>query len=176
MINFISPYRTDKNLGKAYNEAMSIIPDGDWACITDYDVLALTSDFGRILEEYTKKYPYAGILTCFTNRIGDPQQQLNGIDDNDSILHHIKIAERQKENLFDVTELHAPISGFLMLIKKETWNSINFSETGKCLGVDNDFSIRVYNAGLGIYRMNSVYVWHTYRLSNGIKDKNHLIP
>jgi GT2 family glycosyltransferase len=62
-----------------------------------------------------------------------------------------------------------------MLVSKKTWNEIKFSESGKCLGVDNDFSANVLERGKKIYRMDSLYVFHAYRLKNGIKDKTHLV-
>lgn len=175
MIHFISPYRTDKDLGLAYNQAMSLIPDGDWACITDYDVLPLTPDFGQIVEEYTKKYPDTGIFTCRTNRIGNPDQQMFGDSiTNPNILFHFNTAEEAKAKLFQSTEIKAPISGFLMVIKKDTWNKIKFPEGRGCLGVDNLFSNAIARAGMKILLMDSIYVWHTYRLKNGTKDKSHL--
>ncbi len=175
MIHFISPYRSDKDLGKAYNDAMKFIPDGDWACITDYDVLPLLPDFGKVVEEYTKKYPDAGMFTCYTNRIGNPDQQMfEGSSHNANILYHIDVAEQAKEKLFEVTEIKAPISGFLMVINKDIWNDIKFPEGCGCLGVDNVFSNAVASSGRKILRMESVYVFHIYRFKNGTKDKSHL--
>lgn len=172
-MNFISPYRADKNLGKAYNDAIK--PLDGWICITDYDVLFLLPETCRMIEEYTKKYPDTGIFTCFTNRIHPlAKMQLNGdVSEDFDVRNHIDIAKKFKENSLKVTEITTVISGFLMVIHKNTWKEIRFSEDGKCLGVDNDFSARVLKSGRKIYRMDSVYVFHIYRSSN-IKDKQHL--
>lgn len=177
-VHIIKPYSIEKNLGKAYNEAMALIPDGDWACIMDYDTMLLTPDCGHVLHEYVMKYDFAGVFTCFTNRIHPlaSNQLLDGqISDNVCMDYHIERAYNQKRMLFQVTPIERPISGFLMMISKQTWNECKFSETGKCLGVDNDFSANILERGKRILRMDGLYVWHTYRLKNGIKDKTHLI-
>lgn len=175
MVHICSPYSTDKNLGKAYNDFMRLVPAGDWAILHDYDVMFLLPETIQMIDEYTKKFPDAAILTCWTNRIGNPKQRrLPHNDDNDNILYHIEVAEMFKENLFEVSEIKTDISGFLMVINKSTWDKIKFSENGKCLGVDTDFSLKVLAAGLKILRMDSVYVWHTYRLKKGVTDKTHL--
>jgi GT2 family glycosyltransferase len=177
-VHIVKPYSLEKNLGKAYNEAMQLIPDGDWACLMDYDTMFLTPDCGQILHEYINWNPIVGIFTCFTNRIHPlaNNQLLDGVvSDNVSIDYHIERAYNQKRLLFQATEIKHTISGFLMMISKSTWNECKFSETGKCLGVDNDFSANIIERGKKIMRMDGLYVFHTYRLKNGIKDKAHLI-
>jgi GT2 family glycosyltransferase len=177
-VHIVKPYSIEKNLGKAYNEAMRLIPDGDWACLMDYDTMFLTPDCGQILHEYVNWNPTVGIFTCFTNRVHPlaKDQLLDGfLSDNVSIDYHIERAYNQKRNLFQVTEIKHEISGFLMMVSKKTWNEIKFSEYGKCLGVDNDFSTAVLQSGRKIMRMDGLYVFHTYRMKNGIKDKTHLV-
>ncbi len=176
-IHILKPYSIDKNLGRAYNEAVKLIPDGDWACLMDYDTMFLTPDCGRILHEYASLFPNTGMFTCYTNRI-HPQsihQLYQGeiIESND-IADHIPLAEEAKKNLYKATSLDTVISGFLMMIKKETWKDVQFSENRLCLGVDNDYCARLMDNGRSILRMNGMYVWHTYRLKNGIQDKSHL--
>jgi GT2 family glycosyltransferase len=176
-IHIIKPYSIEKNLGKAYNESMRLIPDEDWACIMDYDTMFLTPDCGKILHEYVKGYSFAGMLTCFTNRIHPLSEQLyeQHVSANADINYHTEIAERVKKKLYTVTVLSGPVSGFLMLISKKTWNEIKFSETSLCLGVDTDYYHRLKVADKAILRMDGLYIWHTYRLKNGIKDKTHLV-
>jgi GT2 family glycosyltransferase len=176
-VHIVKPYSLEKNLGKAYNEAMALIPDGDWACLMDYDTMFLTPDCGKILHEYVNWNPTAGIFTCFTNRIHPlaNDQLLDGeCSENTCMQYHVERAYNQKRFLFKATELKKQISGFLMMISKKTWSEHKFSEEGKCLGVDNDFSLRVLESGKSILRMDGVYVLHLYRLKNGIKDKTHL--
>ncbi len=63
----------------------------------------------------------------------------------------------------------------LMLLSKKAWKENPFTEDLKCLGVDSEISIRLREQGKTILRMDGLYVWHTYRLMNGIRDKQHLL-
>ena len=179
MVHIITPYSVDKNLGKAYNVAMALIPDNDWACILDYDVMLLTPDAGQILNNYAEMFDGDNdvrMLTCFTNRIHPMSKQLFGsvVNDNSDIKNHISIAESRKEYLYQTTELDV-FSGFLMLIKKQWWEEQQFTEDLKCLGVDSDYRERLAGRGKKTLRMDGLYVWHTYRIMNGIRDKRHLL-
>lgn len=179
MINIKTPFSLEKNLGRAYNEAFVGVPDEDWVCLIDHDVMFLTPNSIPLMYEAIRNYPDAGIFTCLTNRIHHlAVDQL--YFDKPSENTDVKFWQRQAEVLeFSekgeiVTEIKHEISGFLMLISKKTWKEIKFFESGKCLGVDNDFSLHVLAAGKKIYRMNRLLVWHSYRL-NDIKNKSHLL-
>lgn len=170
------PSREDKNLGKSYNDAMKLIGEDDWMCFTDNDVLFLTSDTMNIISNYIKGHPNAGLFTCYTNRIANSQQLLNGkISEDDSIKNHILIAEKQKSKLYQVTQLRSIISGFLMVLSKKTWKKINFDETGGALSVDNLYSKKILLKGKKILRMDGLYCFHIYRLIQGSKNKTHLL-
>jgi GT2 family glycosyltransferase len=177
MIHVKIPYSEDKNLGKAYNLAFEDVEERDWVCLIDHDVMFLTPDTISMMHEYTRSYPETGIFTCFTNRIHplSADQLLGGkLSENTDIKYHIQKAEEQKRYGVKVTPINHIISGFLMLVSKRTWREIKFPEHGKCLGVDNEFSQQILDARKKIYRMDGVYVWHTYRVMNGIKHKEHL--
>lgn len=179
-VHRISPNNPDKNLGKAYNYAIQAIPDNDWVCVTDLDILFLTPDAGNILHGYASLFanPSQQVLTCYTNRIHPlaKDQLLGGVvNEDDSIKNHIKIAEEQKQLLYELSMTNSGISGFLMLMHKSLWKEIPFNEDNKCLGIDTDFVKRVRSAGKDILRMDGLYVWHTYRLIQGINNKNHLL-
>lgn len=175
-VHICTPYSVDKDLGRAYNEAMSRIPDGDWACLIDYDVMFLTPDCGRILHEYATRFPDAGLLTSYTNRIHPLSPQLHkpafGID---SVAANIRIAQTMRKNLYEVKQLYENVSGFLMLISKESWKQHPFIEGAGCLGVDTHYWRQLKEAGRDMLLMKGLYVWHTYRLTTGIKNKNHLL-
>ncbi|HTD94611.1 MAG TPA: hypothetical protein VK644_12385 [Chitinophagaceae bacterium] len=172
------PYRTDKNLGKAYNEAMARIPDGDAACFIDYDVQLLTPDAGAIIQKYAEIYPDA-LLTCYTNRISplSARQLLLGIVSEDpDIRNHIRLAECQRNlNAYNVTPIIRDISGFLMVIPKSLWQEHPFDDNGACLGVDTYYGRKIRAAGKQILRMDALYVFHAYRLLQGIGNKTHLL-
>lgn len=177
-VHCIVPYDLEKNLGRAYNETMRDIPEDDWCCLCDQDILFLTTDSGHILHGYAERYPESGILTCLTNRVStlSHMQLLNGVvSENSDIRQHIPIAQRQKQLLYTVLEIQKDISGFLMLISKKAWNKHKFSEDRKCLGVDTEYNRMIRAAGEKIYLMQGLYVFHIYRLMNGINDKRHLL-
>lgn len=171
------PFAEDKNLGRAYNQAFEDVDERDWVCLIDHDVMLLTSDAIGLMHEYARSYPETGIFTAFTNRIHplSADQLLGGkVSETTDIKYHIQKAEEQKRHGIKATQINHIISGFLMVVSKKTWNQIKFPEYGKCLGVDNDFSQKVLEAGKKIYRMDSLYVFHIYRLQNGITNKEHL--
>lgn len=179
-VHVVTPFRLDKNLGKAYNEVFAQCNEGDWLCVIDWDVMFLTPNFMKFLHGYARSYPDTGIFTCWTNRIhkGAIQQLLPGMYEENDIRKHISMAQSKEIGGYaDVTELKKHISGFLMMVSKKTWNEFKFNEDGKCLGVDNEYSDRILAAGKKIFRMNSIYVFHGYRMGmpNDYKDKSHLL-
>lgn len=175
------PYCVDKNLGRAYNEAMRDVSKNDWCCFIDYDTMLLTPDAGKIIHEYASLVTSTDnppILTCYTNRISiySKEQLLTGsVMEDANIKHHIILAENEKHNLYKTTEIKGPASGFLMLISKKTWDEIKFNENNKCLGVDSNYFERIRASGNKLLRMDGLYVFHNYRLMNGINNKSHLI-
>jgi GT2 family glycosyltransferase len=176
-VRIIKPFSIEKSLGHAYNDEMARIPDADYACLCDLDTCFLTPDAGNILHTYAEMFPEAGLFTCFTNRIHPlaPDQILGGtVCEDTDFKKQVILAEKQKEQLYTVTEINHVISGFLMMIPKKIWHQVKFVENGRCLGVDNDFSHKVLSIGKKIYRMNGLLVWHTYRMLNGLTDKTHL--
>lgn len=176
-IHVITPYSREKSLGKSYNESCRLIPTHDWICLMDYDTLLLTPDAISIMYEYVERFPEAGLLTAYTNRIHPTSPQLldKKVNDCPDILWHMKKAEQMKELLYQGTELTGNVSGFLMLISKKTWMEFPFTETGGCLGVDTDYWKRLIAAGKKIIRMDGLYVFHNYRLLAGHKSKSHLL-
>lgn len=179
MIHYSSPYSVDRDLGKAYNDAMqNISSEDDWMCFTDADSMFLTPNYGHQLDEIVKIYPTHGILTCLTNRVGNLDQCYNKhINDDPDIRNHKRIALKlQRENKIEVQDTIHVISGMLMLIKKSTWTLIHGAPEGKgLLSIDNHISQRVLNEGMKIGIMQGVYIFHFYRLDTGIHNKDHLI-
>lgn len=176
-IHPVTPYRTDRNLGKAYNDAFALIGEDDYLLITDYDVLYLLPDTINKCYEYVKEYPYADMFVCWGNRTYPTNAQLYRGKFNESadIREHILIAKEAAKDIPKATRIERTISGFLMLIPKRTWNRVKFVEDLKCLGVDSLFSQKLVDLDMTIYRMDGIYVWHTYRLEGGINNKKHLL-
>ena len=167
-----TPFSLTKNLGKAYNEEMAMIPDGDAACFIDGDCCFLTPDYGNIINEYANLYPNA-VLTCFTNRIHElARGQQHQFKSND-IGECIQVAMLIRHGERKATRLNGPVSGFLMVVPKSIWVKHKFDESLKCLGVDNDFTNKIRAAGIPVLRCDDLLVWHSYRLLDG--SKSHLL-
>lgn len=183
MILTCTPYRQDRNLGRAYNEAFEKMNEEDWLIITDYDVLLLLPDQISHIHEYIYQFTGADMFVCWSNRTYHSNAQLYGgpvptpemVSKDDYIVNHIKTAKYCYKDLYKVTEVKQNVSGFLMAIPKRTWNEIKFTEDLKCLGVDTLFSQRMLNAGKKILRMDGIFVFHTYRIDKDIRDKAHLL-
>jgi hypothetical protein len=172
------PYSITRNLGEEYNNYMRLIPDSDSCCFTDGDILHLVPNYGHILHEYAEAHPNA-VLTAKTNRIHELSKgQLVPISDE------IKPCLEYAAGLTgrEVTEIKGSVSGFLLLIPKHIWKRFPFPETNiykpgqpNLLGCDNAFTNQVRANGIKVLRMESLFVYHTYRLlSNGL-DKSHLL-
>jgi len=175
-IHVRTPFALDKNLGREYNNAFKDVDENDWVCLRDHDSLFLTSDAIPIMYEYVNAFPDTGIFTAWCNRIHplSVNQLFLGSPSNDFDIKNWEYRARiQSKTKTIATEINHPISGFLMLISKKTWNEIKFMEGHGCLGIDNFFSQEVLKSGRKILRMDRLVVWHSYRLNN-ITDKSHL--
>lgn len=159
---------------------MELIPDGDTVCFRDGDTMWLTPDYGMIMHEYATRYPDA-VLTACTNRIHAKSEQLvHSMYLENDIRKHIEYAISVSKDM-TVHSMIGFISGFCMVIPKHIWQKHKFAEKQpyedrgphNLLGVDNDFTNRVRDAGVPVLRMNGLYLWHNYRLLTGTKD--HLL-
>ena len=180
MIWFGTPYSLNKDIGKAYNDFIKLIPNSeDWICLTDGDLLFLKSDFGHHMQEVIDLYGNdIGLFTCLVNRVGTLAQcYQNTISEDPDILNHRKIAlELSQTKRHIIKEIPNPISGHLMLFKKSTWESIGgFPEERGILAVDNTFSNRMARNGYKIAVMEGLYCFHYYRMLEGRRDKSHLL-
>lgn len=174
-IYYFTPYSLDGNLGAAYNDYMELLPaDEDWACFIDGDAKFLTPDWGEIIANTIKLHPEAGMFTCYTNRVNNPQQLYRGkFSEVRDIVHHRNIAKVCRElGKNKVKVLNRMISGVMMVIQKSTWKKFKFKDG--LLGVDNDISQRLINAGKPIYLMEGIYMLHYYRMAEGRTYKKHL--
>jgi GT2 family glycosyltransferase len=186
MILDIIPYSTDKNLGKAYNDAFrNTSDDVTHICFRDGDTCWLTPDYGVHLAEYVRLHHNA-VLTCWTNRINEKAEQQfsnNNLRNESDIKIHLEAAKLFYIDLYKTTPLRGFVSGFCMVIPRSVWNNHKFAEQQvysdrgptNMLGVDNDFTNRVRAAGVPVLRMDGLYIWHTYRLLQGDNDKTHLL-
>lgn len=171
------PYAPDRtgNLGQAYNRFMNLLKDEDLACFIDHDAMFTTPDWYDQIDHIVGKYPDAGMFTAKTNRIKNRRQLYQGVmSDNHDIGYHRGIGRLLQQKHYDEVrevELDSPISGVVMVIKKQVWNTHGFKDG--FLGVDNDMCCRLIKAGKKVYIMEGVYVYHWYRGDRIMnKDRN----
>ena len=177
MIYYFTPYSLEKNIGKAYNDYMRLLPKSDdWAVLMDGDIMFLNFDWGHIIAQAIKDNPKAGIISCLTNRISKRKDQLYEELSTDILVHRViaKEVAAKKKGLY--RKIQGNVSGFLMIIKKETWKSVGgFPEReNRILDVDGLFSRKVRYAGKSIVIMKGLYVLHYYRMAEGPYYKDHL--
>ena len=173
MIYYFTPYSTEKNIGKYYNDCLEMIPDGCWACFVDGDAMFTTPNFGHQLEEIINEYKDFDLFTCVTNRVGTRYQCVDGLWNVEDMTTHRNVGKMLQLNkrlvVEDITD-YAPLSGVLMLVKKSAWKeSQGFKEAG-LLGVDNSIHYAIRNIGGKVGLMHGIYVQHYYR--GGIPQNN----
>jgi GT2 family glycosyltransferase len=182
MIYFFIPYSTEKDLGKCYNEMMSLLPnDEDYACFTDGDAMFTTHNFGHQIKEITETYPEVPLFTAMTNRVGTKYQCVGGVWETEALKIHWEIgaqfAQEDYLTCADITNkaIESPFSGVLILLRKKEWKDCGgFKEGIGMLGADNSIHQRIVNMGKKVYLMTGVYVLHWYR-GGEAKNKQHLL-
>lgn len=171
MIYTFIPYSEEKppRLGDAYNKFMELLPnDDDWACLIDHDVMFTRKNWFHQLNDIIKKHPEYGCFVARTNSMMCSWQKIKELENCHDLLEHKKLGLTIQREFYaevvDVTHYGNTFSGFLMLIRKETWNNVKFTHGGKggLGGVDNNFHRDLKNAGFKVGLMMGVYVYHLY--------------
>lgn len=174
MIHYISPYATDGNIGRALNEACTLVPDGDWICLRDGDAMFTTPDWGRtidyVIREYGGQYDLFGAVT---NRIGWKHHQVPGMMDVMDLRQHWEVGAMIQANGPQVEPTTELIAGFFMLFSKATWSRTQFQEDRRRARLfDMDFSMKIKRRAI----IRGLYLLHLYRIwsDNPRGDIKHL--
>lgn len=166
-IHYISPFRSDKNIGKAINDAINDLRcnDEDWIVHVDQDVCFLRPDSKKQIEEILSTTDYR-LLGVMTNRLGLKHQLHWGFaDTDDSMMNHIGYAnELHNKHYGEVKEVkRGPIAAMVMCFKYSDWKSIGgFKENNIQFDIQFSDEIRLKGCKLGV--MKGVYVFHLYRM------------
>jgi GT2 family glycosyltransferase len=161
------PWNSDKNIGKSYNESMSMVKTNDWVCFLDGDAVHTSHFFGKRIEEVID-----------TNRVNCTYQIAPGVDvkNNDQEYHRNfgdNIWETYGNQVMDVTN-NMELSGVFIAIKKSVWEKVGGFKEDKMLTVDNDIHRKIRISGEKVGLMKGIYVQHWYR--GGIKEnRKHLL-
>lgn len=158
----MTPYRDDRNLGRAYNDAVERLHDDDWCCLLDHDVHLLTLDWWRQLQEAIACRPDAGVFTCMTNRIAAPWQQFGPKECHDiGALQKIALERQRVRTLLDITETKG-FGGCLMCFSKRAWRAVGGFVDGMFC-VDHNFLFALRRANYRAYLIEGLYIYHRRR-------------
>lgn len=175
-INFISPFSMDKKYGTELNRCISLLPDDDWVCVTDWDCMLLSPLQVPKMYEYIAQYPEVDLFLATSNRSGSHSQRYKGrISGDDSMkAWHLEAENLLKGSNSITLNADGKISGYLMLFSKRTWEKYGFSNDLDVLHVDRDFTRKILEQNGVVAIMNRILVWHSYRLLHGTQNKEHL--
>lgn len=163
MITYISPYRTDKNIGKALNDAIAPITT-EWACITDMDCMFMLPTAKARIEEVCGSISSGDwLFGVMTNRLNPNlcahQLHEGRLSSEMDIMKHYDIAkELAEDRLLKQCNL---IAGCCMIFRKSTWEKAKFKENTTLF--DQQFSKDVLKLGGTLAVICDVYIFHLYR-------------
>lgn len=164
-IYYSTPFRSDKNIGKANNDFISLLPDDAWVCITDGDALWLRPDWGKCIEEVIKEHgeEYT-LIGCVTNRLGGLHQCYNNEFSQDTNMrNHYDISNELWETNGTKIESTSGVAGVCMIFKKSTWKKVGgFKEN--IITADTEFNKAVKRIGGKIGLAKGLYILHSYRI------------
>lgn len=153
------PFRADRNLGAAYNRAMSLLPADAWAIFLDHDAMPTTSQWHNQFAEAIAFLPYAGAFVATTNRIGPAWQRCGPAGDD--IREHRRFgAERLRvRTLLDVTETRG-WGGVGFAISRAAWQEVGGFIDGFMGCTDHDAHFKLQRAGRRSYVVEGLYLYH----------------
>ena len=176
MIHFIQPFSYDLNIGKAYNDAIDLLPDNDWICITDHDTLKF-SGFANHIKEIILSVSKDVIFTSRVNRLAKSNPAvIEALYDCEDIDEHKDMASflwEQNKTLLTDTNI---IAGCCMVFHKSLWRDVGgFLE--KSITFDKHFSKVAKQKGKKLKIAQGLYVFHLYRWGheNPATEIAHLI-
>jgi len=99
-------YSQQKNLGKAYNDFMKLLPEDDWACYLDHDAMMTTTTWYNQLESVISKHPECRCFVPMTNRIGCEWQRYGWVSEEDhDIRYHRRVGLQIQQSDYDIIEM-----------------------------------------------------------------------
>lgn len=163
---FSTPYATDKNIGRAYNEECRRAGPDDWICIRDGDTIFLTPEnkWGQQIEDIVRIYgAQFDLIGCVTNRLRGTSQLYKGMfSNNHDIQHHAGIARELFEMKYDtVYPLAGAAAGLFLLFPKRTWDMVKFREHSATFDTHFSNMLRMKGGRIGI--AEGLYLYHWYR-------------
>lgn len=155
----------DRNLGAAYNAAMELLRDDQWAAFIDHDAWWTTREWYAQIVEAVDFRPEAGAFTAMANRIGCDWQKAGDPDNYDMRWHRAFGEERRHtRTLLDITETSG-MGGVVIVVSKAAWRASGGFPDGM-LCVDHQFHFALERAGWRVFVIEGLYVGHWRRACN----------
>lgn len=154
------PFRSDGNLGRAYNEAMERLPAEDWAVMLDHDAMFTTKRWHAQIEEAIAFQPKAGAFVAMTNRIAAPWQRCGDAQTNDIALHRRFGEERARSvrTLLDISGTKG-WGGVCFAVSRAAWSAAGgFADGLGC--VDHSLHFGLQRAGRRVWLIEGLYMFH----------------
>lgn len=175
-----APKSYGMNLGRCYNEYMERIGDDDFALFIDHDAMFVSDSWRDIVSDIaTRHKDDTALFISRTNRINNPYQRLNLLEENHRVEDHRIFAEQLSQRFSSETTECSKLpssSGVIIMLSKKTWKKHKFSDG--FLKVDNKIHLSHRESGDPVYLMNGLGVYHFYRadndLSHAVKDISSL--
>lgn len=165
MILTMTPFALDRNLGRAYNEAMAALPGGSWAIFVDHDAMVgLTREWYRVITDAIAFKPDAGAFVAVTNRIDAAWQRAEEADrENHDIGYHTRLAldRLQRRTLLDITDTKG-FGGVCFALSRAAWAQAGGFADG-LLCVDHSIHFGLQRCGRRVYLLEALYVYHRRR-------------
>lgn len=171
-----APKSYGMNLGRCYNEYMERIGDDDFALFIDHDAMFVSDSWKDIISNVaTKHADEIALFISRTNRINNPYQRLNLLEENHRVEDHRVFADHLHQKFSSSTTECSKLpssSGVIIMLSKKTWKKHKFSDG--FLKVDNNIHLSHRVSNDPVYLMNGLGIYHFYRadndLSHAVKD------
>lgn len=166
------PWDNEANLGRAYNDFMALIPDGDWAIFVDHDAMATTGKWHLQFQEAANALPDAGAIVAMTNRIASSWQKCGDPLSNDYAVHRKFGKERANiRTLLDVTPTKG-WGGVAFAISKAAWVAAGGFPDG--LGcVDHGWHFKMRDLGRKCWMHEGIVFYHWRHLGEPDPTSQH---
>ncbi len=153
------PFRSQAKLGEEYNHIMSET-NCDWVLFLDHDIFLCNPHWYLLCEKAIAKDKNAGLFTCWVNNKGKTMQRAFDCPETTDIEDHTKYAKNLFEKFkYDITEIDRA-SGMFLLVNKSKWKKVGGFLGEGIFQEDWNFSKRLKDAGIKIYRIDGLYVYH----------------
>lgn len=152
------PYNVTGNLGASYNDIMRQTTS-DVVLLVDHDIFQCNPHWHHVIQKIMTDNPSIGMLTCWTNRIGNGHQRDTKAPKSDSIAEHRTYARilwaRHKYAVSDILSC----SGMLMALRVQCWREVGLFNDG-FFDVDSNYSKRIAASYWRLSRAEGLYVYH----------------